>query len=165
MTMRFVRRPLRLLAAAGLAVCLSHPDARLSGQAPPEIAVVAHPDVPVENLSQTDLRLILLGQKAEWREGLPIVLLIRAPIARERDAVMRICEMSEAQFRQHWIGMVFRGGAKGGPKVVYSTESALEQVASGAGAITLVAGPVTAKTVKILKIDGKLPGQAGYPIR
>jgi hypothetical protein len=165
MAMTFM--PLRTLIAVGLAVCLSHPAPGLWGQTetPTEITVVAHPAVPVDDLTVAELRLILLGEKLEWRDGLKIVIVLRAPISRERDAVMRICEVTEAQFRQNWIGRVFRNEAPGGPKVVYTMESALEQVSSGVGAITLVGGPVTAKTVKVLKVDGKLPGQAGYPIR
>lgn len=166
MAMTFLRRPIRLLIAATLAVCLSHPAARLSGQSlPSEIAIVVHPDVPADNLTLADLRLVLLGDRVEWREGLRIVILLRAPVAAERDAAMRVCDMTEAQFRQHWISKVFRGQVPNGPKVTYSMDSTLETVSSTAGAIALVQGPVTSKSVKILKIDGKLPGQAGYPVR
>ena len=95
-----------------------------------------------------------------------VTLLIRAPIARERDAaVQSVCQMTEAQFRQHWIGKVFRAETPSGPKIVYSTEMALDQVSRLPGAITFVPIPQVTKNVKVLKIDGRSPGQTGYRLR
>jgi hypothetical protein len=133
------------------------------GESLKNIAVVVHPDVPVDNLTLGELRRILLGDREFWSSGVRVTLLIRAPIAPERDAaVQATCQMSEAQFRQHWIAKVFRADASTGPRIVYSNEMAIDQVSRLPGAITFVQGPVTAKNVKVLKVDGRLPGQAGY---
>jgi phosphate transport system substrate-binding protein len=135
-------------------------------QAPSDIAVVVNPSVAVDNLSIAELRRILLGDREFWSAGARVTLLIRAPIARERDAVVRdVCQMTEAQFRQHWIGKVFRADTPSGPKIVYSTEMAIDQVSRTPGAITFVQVPVTNKAVKVLRIDGRLPGQQGYRLR
>jgi ABC-type phosphate transport system substrate-binding protein len=130
-----------------------------------DIAVIVHPDVPVSNLSLAELRRLLLGDREFWSSGVRVTLLIRAPIARERDvAVKDVCQMSEAQFRQHWIGKVFRADTPSGPKIVYSSEMAIEQVSRLPGAISFVEASRanTAKTVKVLRIDGRAPGQPGY---
>src|SRR6266481_5663441 len=50
-----------------------------------DIAVVVHPDTPVSDLSLSDVRKVLLGERQYWSSKLPVVLLIRAPVARERD--------------------------------------------------------------------------------
>lgn len=131
-----------------------------------DIAVVVHPDVPVSNLSLADLRRILLGDREFWTTGVRVTLLIRAPIARERDAVVKdVCEMTEAQFRQHWIGKVFRNETPSAPKIVYSNEMALDQVSRTPGAIALVEASSVNRNVKVVKIDGKAPGQPGYKVR
>jgi ABC-type phosphate transport system substrate-binding protein len=136
------------------------------GQTPADIAVVVHRDVPVDNLSLADLRRILLGDREFWSSGVRVVLLIRAPIARERDAAVQdVCQMTEAQFRQHWIAKVFRAESPSGPKIVYSTEMTLDQVSRVPGAISFVDSSTVSSGVKVLKIDGKLPGQAGYKLR
>jgi len=133
------------------------------GESLKNIAVVVHPDVPVDNLTLGELRRILLGDREFWSSGVRVTLLIRAPIALERDAaVQSACQMTEAQFRQHWIAKLVRAETPSGPKIVYSAEMAIDQVSRLPGAITFVQGPVTAKNVKVLKIDGRLPGQAGY---
>ena len=73
--------------------------------------------------------------------------------------------MTEAQFRQHWIGKVFRAETPSGPKIVYSNDMAVDQVARTPGAIAFVEAPVTAKTVKVLRVDNRAPGQPGYRLR
>jgi len=157
---------LRLAAAAvALYLALGSGAAALA-QAPSDIAVIVHPGVSVDNLSLADLRRILTGDREFWTGSGRVTIFIRAPIARERDAVVReICEMTEAQFRQHWIGKVFRADVPSGPKIVYSADATIEQVGRTPGAIGLVTGPVTVKSVKVLKIDGRSPGQAGYKLR
>jgi ABC-type phosphate transport system substrate-binding protein len=131
-----------------------------------DIAVIVHPDVPVDNLTIAELRRILLGDREFWSSGVRVTLYIRAPVARERDvAVQTICQMTEAQFRQHWVGKLFRADVQSGPKIVYSQEMALEQVSRLPGAITFVQASQAGKNVKVLKIDGRSPGQSGYQLR
>jgi ABC-type phosphate transport system substrate-binding protein len=136
-------------------------------QTPGDVAVIAHPDVPIADLSRADLRRMLLGDREFWAPGLRVTLFIRAPIARERDvAVQDICEMTEAQFRQHWIAKVFRADTPTGPKIVYSADMAVDQVSRTPGAIGFVAAAQAAgKNVKILRIDGRAPGQSGYRLK
>jgi hypothetical protein len=152
-----------LLAGATL---VSLPSAVTAQGASGDIAVVVNADVPVDNLSVADLRRILLGDREFWPSGARVTLLIRAPIARERDAAVKdVCQMSEAQFRQHWIAKVFRADAAKGPRIVYSNEMAIDQASRTPGAIAFVPAPVTIRGVKVLKIDGKSPGQSGYLLR
>ncbi len=86
--------------------------------------------------------------------------------AREREVVLKtIYQMSEAQFRQYWIAKVFRNEVATGPKVVYSNEMATELTAAIPGAVAFVEAAQAPKGLKVLKINGKLPGQPGYPLR
>ena len=162
-----MRRAFTHSRLAGLALCLLAGlwPAPARGQGT-DIAVIAHPEVRLDNLPLAELRRILLGDREFWTAGQRITLLIRAPIARERDAAVRqVCQMSEAQFRQHWIGKVFRADVPSAPRIAYSNESTIEQVARTPGAIGLVQAPVTAKNVKVIRIDGRAPGQSGYKLR
>jgi len=152
-----------VLVALTVLVCAP---AGAESQAPADIAVVVNAGVSVENLTLAELRRILVGDREFWASGSRVTILIRAPIARERDAVVRdVCQMTEAQFRQHWIGKVFRADTPSGPKIVYSSEMAIDQVSRTPGAITFIEGPVTSRNVKVLRIDGRSPGQPGYRLR
>ena len=134
-----------------------------SAQPAGDIAVVVHPDVPVDNLTVSELRRVLLGDREFWPGSVRITLLIRAPIARERDVVLRnLCQMTEAQFRQHWIGKVFRADTALAPKIVYSTDMAVDYVNRIPGAITFIDASQAGRGLKVVKVDGRLPGEKGY---
>jgi hypothetical protein len=131
-----------------------------------DIAIVVRQDVPVENLTFAELRRLLLGDRQFWTSNLRVTLLVRAPGAREREVVLKtIYQMSEAQFRQYWIAKVFRAEAASGPKIVYSNEMAEELAAAMPGAVAFVESPQVPKGLKVLKINGLLPGDKGYPLR
>ena len=131
-----------------------------------DVAVVVNPGVPVNDLSFAEVRKLLLGDRQFWNSSLRVTLLIRAPVAPERDVVLKtVYQMTEAQFRQYWIAKVFRAEAASGPKIVYSNEEATEMAATVPGSIAFVAASKVPKGLKVLKIDGHLPGEPGYKLR
>src|SRR5215467_1986231 len=131
-----------------------------------DIAIVVRADVPVDNLTFAELRRLMLGDRQFWASNLKVTLLVRAPGAREREVVLKtIYQMSEAQFRQYWIAKVFRAEAASGPRIVYSNETAAELAAAMPGAVAFVEAPQVPKGLKVLKINGTLPGDKGYPLR
>ncbi len=131
-----------------------------------DVAVVVRPDVPVTSLTFAEVRKLFTGERQFWPSNLRVTLLIRAPSSRERDVVLKsIYQMSEPQFRQYWISKVFRAEAASGPKIVYSSEMATELVGAIPGAVTFVDASKVPKDLKTLRIDGRLPGEKGYPLR
>jgi len=131
-----------------------------------DIAIVVRPDLPIDNLSFAELRKLLIGDRQFWSSSLRVTLLMRAPVAREREVILKnIYQMSEAQFRQFWISKVFRAEATNGPKVVFSNEMATELVAAIPGAVAFVDAAKVPQGLKVLKIDGRLPGEKGYALR
>jgi len=131
-----------------------------------DIAVVVRPDTPVDGLTLAQTRKLLLGEQEFWDSKLRVTLLLRAPVARERDVVLKVIyRMNEAEFRQFWISKMFRAEAESGPKVVYSNEMAAELVTALPGSVAFVDASQVPKGLKVLKIDGKLPGQVGYPLK
>ena len=131
-----------------------------------DIAVVVNPDTPVSDLSLADVRKVLLGDRQYWNTKLPVVLLIRAPVARERDVVLRVIyQMSESEFKQFWVAKIFRAEAATPPKIVYSNDMQYELVAAIPGAIAFVDARNVRPGLKVLRVDGHLPGEANYPLR
>jgi ABC-type phosphate transport system substrate-binding protein len=131
-----------------------------------DIAVVVHPDTPITNLSMAEVRKVFLGDRQYWSTNVPVVLLIRAPVARARDVVLkRIYQMSDAQFKQYWIAKIFRAESASAPKVVYSNDMANELVSAIPGAIAFIDSREVRPGVKIVRVEGKLPGEPGYQLR
>jgi len=150
-----------------LAVALNAVEgARVGAQAPVDVAVAVNPDVPVANLTSADVRRIVLGDREFWPGSVRLTLLMRAPVAHERDVILKIvCQMTEAQFRQHWIAKVFRADTAVAPKIVYSADASIDLANRTPGAITFVDAPAATRALKIVRVDGKLPGEPGYPLR
>jgi ABC-type phosphate transport system substrate-binding protein len=131
-----------------------------------DVAVVVQPDTPVSNLSLAEVRKIFLGDRQYWTANTPVVLLIRAPVARERDVVLKIIyQMSESQFKQYWIAKIFRAESVSAPKVVYSNDMANDLVTALPGAIAFVDSRDVRPGTKVVRVDGRLPGEPGYPLR
>jgi ABC-type phosphate transport system substrate-binding protein len=131
-----------------------------------DIAIVVHEDTPVSNLDMAEVRKIFLGDRQYWTPNLPVIVIVRAPVARERDIVLRVIyQMSELQFKRYWIAKIFRAEAVSAPKIVYSDGMTNELVTAMPGAIGFVAARDVSKGEKILHVDGHLPGDPEYPIR
>ena len=131
-----------------------------------DVAVVVHPDTPVSDLSLTDVRKVFLGDRQYWTSTIPVVLLMRAPVARERNVVLQVIyQMSEAKFKQYWIAKIFRAESATAPKVVYSNDMANDLVTAVPGAIAFIDAREVRPGAKVLRVDGHLPGEPGYPLR
>jgi ABC-type phosphate transport system substrate-binding protein len=131
-----------------------------------DVAVVVHSDTPVSNLTLAEVRKVFLGERQYWSANVPVVLLIRAPVARERNVVLKtIYQMSESQFKQYWIAKIFRAEAASAPKVVYSNDMANELVTAIPGAIAFIDAREVRPGTKVIRVDGRLPGEAGYVLR
>ncbi len=131
-----------------------------------DIAVVVHPDTPLSNLSLSEVRRFFLGERQYWTAKFPVTLLIRAPTARERHVVLKVIyQMSEAQFNQYWIAKVIRAEAASPPKIVYSNDTANELVTAIPGAIAFMDARDVRPGLKVLRVDGLLPGDPNYPLR
>jgi ABC-type phosphate transport system substrate-binding protein len=158
---------LLLCCACLLSVPVSHSDAQSAGSgARQAVAIVVNPHSTVSNLSFEELRRIFLGQQQFWADRSKITLLVRAPVAPERAVVLdQIYRMDEDQFRQYWIGKMFRAEIAGGPKIVYSSDMAMNLVGAIPGSIAFVLASAVTPNTKVLRIDGKLPSDAGYPLK
>jgi ABC-type phosphate transport system substrate-binding protein len=134
--------------------------------APQDIAIVVHSQVRVNNLSFADLRRIFLGEQQYWPDRSKVTLLVPAPANHARAVILdRIYRMDEDRFRQYWIGKMFRAEVAAGPKTVYSSDMALTLIAAIRGSITFLPTSAVTPDVKVLRIDGKLPHEPGYPLQ
>lgn len=131
-----------------------------------DVAVVANADVPVDNLSIFEVRHIFRGEKQYWKSNLKVVLLVPPEGAHERDVMLHVIyRMSESEYKQYWIGRIFRAEAISAPKTAESSTTAKQLVTMLSGCITLMNPGNVRPGDKILRVDGKAPGEKGYPLR
>jgi hypothetical protein len=77
---------------------------------------------------------------------------------------MKLLAMSESEYRQYWTAQVFRGEADAEPMTVPSIGMQKEALKAFPGAISLVNVRDVKPGMKVIKVDGLLPGAAGYPL-
>ena len=134
--------------------------------APEAVAIVVHPQVAIDDLSLAQLKSIFLAEQQHWPDRSRITLLVRAPQAPERDLVLNeIYGMSEDRYRQYWIAKMFRAEVASGPKIVFSTDMLRDLVTVIPGSIGFVPVSAVGPDLKVIRIDGRLPGDEGYPLR
>ncbi len=135
------------------------------GQATP-IAVIVHEDVPVDGLSLSELRRIFRGERLFWAGDLTITLLAPPRGSRERKVLLgKIYEReSEAGYKRFWINKLFDKGGQTVPKITGSPQMSASLVREIPGAIALVPADRIPRGVKVLRIDGRNPGEVGYPL-
>lgn len=130
-----------------------------------DIAVVTNAQTPVTDLALSEVRKVFLGEKQYWTANMPVILLVRAPVAREREVVLKtIYQMTESQFKQYWVAKIFRSEAVSAPKIVYSADMANQLLSVIPGSIAFMEAKDVGPGLKVLKVDGKLPGEPGYKL-
>ena len=163
---RLLKHPGIFVALALLWLLSIHNFSSAQSAHEPDFAVVVNDETPVTDLSLAEVRRVFLGERQYWNAKLPVVLLIRAPVARERDVVLRVIyQMTETQFKQFWVAKIFRAEVTGPPKIVYSNDLQYELVSAMPGAIAFVDARNTHPGVKVVRVDGMLPGDKNYPLR
>jgi phosphate transport system substrate-binding protein len=131
-----------------------------------DVAIVVNSTNPVSNLTLSELRKIYFGDRQYWKGNLPVLVLMRSHGAHEREVVLRVVfEMTEETYTKFWVAKVMRAEVSDPPASLYSFGMLQEGVRGNAGAIGYVTVNDVRPGVKVLRIDGLLPGESGYPLR
>ncbi|MAB79655.1 MAG: hypothetical protein CMJ89_09930 [Planctomycetes bacterium] len=130
-----------------------------------EFAVVTHPGNSTNSLTRAQLVKHLKAQTRYWNRNQSVYLLLpRSDTLTKQFLLKHVYEMSGIELKRYWVKLVYRQLLPAIPKVMPSTTVALVVAKSQPGALTLVEAPTVLgrKDIKVLAIDGKLPGDEGY---
>ncbi len=130
--------------------------ARISGQ----MAVVANVDTEIDDVRLTELRDLFLGRPTDI-SARPVVLFENRDI---REQFYRSAfSMGVREVKQRWIQVVLTGG-RTQPPVEVDADEVMSLVSETSGAIAFVASASATGSVRVVRIDGRLPGEPGYPL-
>jgi hypothetical protein len=137
-------------------------EARSAGE---PFAVVVHPATSVGDVSLAELRRVFLGEQQFWRGGSRVVLFVQAPGTSERSVMLRrVYRMDETEFKRYWIAKTFRNDVAFGPKIVSTSALARRLTATIPGAVSVIPLSAVDSTVRVVRVDGRLPADDGYPL-
>jgi len=137
---------------------------RIAAAQAEDVAVVVNEHNPVTKMSRAELRKIFAGDERSWSAGLPIKLFVRPPGTRERGALLKLLGMREGEYKQYWASQVFRGEAQAEPFTIPSNGMQREALVAYPGAIALVSLEDVRPGMKVLRIEGRMPGEVGYAL-
>lgn len=126
------------------------------------VVVVVHPGNPLADFSTEEIRRLYRGTVSSFADGRRVTLGTHSAWSERFGEAM--LGMSSGQFRKYWIKQVFSGSAAAPPEPHRSDEGLLEFVASTPGAIAFIAASAVDDRVKPVTIDGRGPGDPGYPL-
>lgn len=131
-----------------------------------DLAIVVNRSNPADSLSLVDLRRVFLGGRTHWSNGRRVTVVMRDPGTPERAAILRrVCRMTEQDFRQHFLQLVFTGQVPDVPRQLSTANGVVRFVFNVPGAIGYVRASEVDMSVKVIRVQGRLPGQAGYDLR
>ena len=129
-----------------------------------EMAVVVSPKNSQSGVSMAELRKLVAGEKRYWQDGSAVKIFTRSSGTTEHDAMLKLLGMSETEYKQYWRTRVYQGEAEAEPASLPSNGMQREALQAYAGGIALVDSADIKPGMKVLKIDGKMPGENGYPV-
>ncbi|PWU09383.1 MAG: hypothetical protein C5B50_27535 [Verrucomicrobia bacterium] len=130
------------------------------------LAIVVNSASPLENVTSAELAQIFKSQKTRDSAGARYVVGMRETGCAERAAALKgIYQMSDSEYEKYFLQATFAGTVQAPPKVFAGAGAVKQFVASAPGAISYLRASDADSSVKVLKVDGKAPGDAGYPIK
>jgi ABC-type phosphate transport system substrate-binding protein len=129
------------------------------------LAILVNLSNSVDNLSMAELRRIFLGERGHWSNGRRITIVMLEPGWPERAAVLSaVCQMTETEFNNHFLHGLFTGEVFVSPKTLASPEGVRKFIFNVPGAIGYLRASDVDKTVKVIRIDERLPDDKGYKL-
>lgn len=152
-----------ILLSAGLPSGLA-PQSRAAAE--DSLAIVVNRTNPVENLSFSELRKIFLGEQTHWSNGRRITVVMLEPGKPERQVVLaQIYKMGEKDFTSHFLHGMFTGEIHAAPRTLASSTEVLKFVLNVPGAIGYLKAPEVDESVKVVRIESRLPSEKDYTLR
>jgi hypothetical protein len=132
---------------------------------PLELAVIVHPKNPVAKVSLAELRAYLKVEREFWPDRKRCDVYLPQSTTDEYDVLLqKIYRMSHKKLQKYWVRRLFSGEISTKPSYVPSAKAAGAEVMKSEGGLSVVAAKDVPKDVKVLLVDGKKPGEEGYPL-
>ncbi len=135
-----------------------------SQNSPRALVVIVNKNNPVNDLSANELRRIFLGERKFWTGSRKIIVLMRNDGSVERQKALRFLQMSELNYKKHWLQKINSGDADAAPVALPANGTAVSLVSGSDNAIAFIPLADLKDSVKVVKIDGHSPNDPAYPL-
>jgi ABC-type phosphate transport system substrate-binding protein len=136
---------LLMFLISSVAPCLAH-----------HMAVVVDKGNKAENISSVHLAKIFRAEVRKWPDGREVVLVLHSTSSGEKTTLERLLKVSDAELKS------LIAAHRNSVRMAASDAEVLDLVASTPGAVGLVDVNAINGSINVVKVDGKLPTEAGY---
>jgi phosphate transport system substrate-binding protein len=131
-----------------------------------DLAIIVNRSNPIDNLSVAELRKLFLAQQTHWSDRRRVTLVMLQPGQPEREFVLRVIyRMTESSLDRYFLHAQYTGEIESMPKLLASAAGARKFIVNVPGAIGYVRLSEVDGSVKVVKVDGHMPGESGYPLK
>ena len=128
-----------------------------------DIAIIVNKANPTDELSSTDLVKIFAQDKQYWENGKKVYLIMQEAGSLEKKVILKkIYKMGDEELKRFWLAKMFREEIASFPKTLSSNEAVKRFISQVPNAIGFIDASFVDESVKVLRIDKKLPGEKGY---
>ncbi|MGP0099049.1 MAG: substrate-binding domain-containing protein [Terriglobales bacterium] len=124
------------------------------------MAVVVNKDNSVQNVTSAHLAKVLKGEVKKWPDGREVVLVLHSSSPGELVTLEHLTKMSAAEVKAMMAS--HRDKDAESIRLVATDADVITAVESTPGAIGFVEEHSITDRVLVVKVDGKLPMEAGY---
>ena len=129
------------------------------------LAIVVNKNSSLSEIASVDLAKFFKAEKSKAPDGTKVVIVMQDAGRSEREAALRqIFKMSDGEYNKYFLQATFTGAVAAAPKALANSHSVVKFVSDTPGGLGYVKGDEADESVKVLKIDGKVPGETGYPL-
>jgi ABC-type phosphate transport system substrate-binding protein len=130
-----------------------------------DLAVIVNKNSGLDNVTSEELAKIFRAEKPKDPNGTRFTITAREAGSPERTAALaQIFKMSEDDYSKYFLQATFTGQVTSAPRTINGAAVAKQFVSVTPGAISYIRSSDADDSVKILKVDGKAPGEPGYPL-
>jgi ABC-type phosphate transport system substrate-binding protein len=119
-------------------------------------AVIVNKDNAVANVTSAQLTKIIRGELKKWADGKNVIIVLHKDSAGEREALEHLNKMSAGE----WTAFVITH--KDSIVFVDTDADVIKAVQAEPGALGLIEVRSIDNSVNVVRVDGKLPMEAGY---
>lgn len=128
-----------------------------------DLAVIVNKANLADNVSFKDLIKIFKQEKQYWKNGKKIYLILQEAGSPEKEiALKKIYKMGNIQLKKFWLAKLFREEISSFPKTFGSNQAVKRFVSQVPNAIGYIDAALMDTSIKMLRINGKLPGEMKY---
>ena len=153
-----------------IAALLAAPTLHYAAEPARAFAAVVHQSNPTRDIRLRDLTSLFGGTSRHWPNNSAVVLVERdAGSAPFRYLMERLLNTTPGEYKRSLQNIEYRGETPLAIKVLNSDQAACQFVFNVPPAIAIIEsasiGAPACSQVRVLRIDGKLPGEEGYSLR